>query len=759
MSNNGRVVFFYKLLINVFINYFIVRLVFDTLEINNTVFLSLLVIFATAVSILVVHIFFEKTLVLALLLSILFVFGGYFYYFKNVIYTQFLYRVDDFIKWATRFISGLTFIYEGYLYILIIIIVFLISSITYILVFRTKRTYPLIIIGTILFLYRWFLFLDRAIIYYLFYILFVLQLYSYRVYVEKKKSWLKEINNIRKDIFYRWVIYSTIVIVIIVSTVSLLPKNFSPITWRWLDDKMQERFPQLTEWRNTRKSSGSYGSTLRFNLSFTQYQNSVRRLGGPIEQDNILIMRVTSQEPVYLRGAVNDFYTGSYWKSTSDIFHQQIANTDISFLDANEMEGKNIVYTIEHINLTTSTIFNSYIPQKVSIDDKTYYATNELELFSGKILLKNQKYKVVSVKKDLDYNTITSSTYINRDEHEKYLQLPNILPDRVVKLAEKLTRGYPSDYQKVRALVDYLRNNYEYTLTPPETPYNRDFIDYFLFDLKKGYCTYFASSLAILTRSIGIPSRYVEGFVTPKDKQSGAYNVYSSNAHAWTEVYIEGFGWMTFEATPAYEDITYEDYEEEAEAEIIEEDSFREQNDYTNYGYQMKNKMLEDILLNEEEAPVRSNANTKGDSKIYLLGIIIFILIISSRILYSHIKINKIIKSDYNNCKEKGIMNYYSLIFNLFRLINKGKRKDETSYEYCERIEGKMGNNMKGFTEVTYIFNKSRYGREEVTQQELEKVKAYFLKCEEYVKSKIGVLKFIFLKYIIMNVYNTKAKG
>ncbi len=137
------------------------------------------------------------------------------------------------------------------------------------------------------------------------------------------------------------------------------------------------------------------------------------------------------------------------------------------------------------------------------------------------------------------------------DIYEKYTKLPDSLPDRVKKLADEITAGKRTNYEKVKAIEEYLSANFPYTLSPGGLPKDRDFVDYFLFDEKQGYCTYFASAMAVMVRSIGLPSRYVEGYAMPQEPVSeNTYIVTNENAHAWVEVYFEGFGWMPFEPTP-----------------------------------------------------------------------------------------------------------------------------------------------------------------------------------------------------------------
>ncbi len=135
-------------------------------------------------------------------------------------------------------------------------------------------------------------------------------------------------------------------------------------------------------------------------------------------------------------------------------------------------------------------------------------------------------------------------------------QLPEELPQRVKDLAETITQGCENDYDRVNAITQWLKNSgtYSYTLEPEELPKKADVVDYFLFESKEGYCTYFASAEAILCRSIGIPARYVEGASASYAKKEGIwYPVTEKEAHAWTQVYLDGFGWIDVDATPGYD--------------------------------------------------------------------------------------------------------------------------------------------------------------------------------------------------------------
>ncbi len=133
---------------------------------------------------------------------------------------------------------------------------------------------------------------------------------------------------------------------------------------------------------------------------------------------------------------------------------------------------------------------------------------------------------------------------------QSYLSLPDELPERVRNLTIRLTINQPTPYDQVMAIQDYLRQ-FPYSLQVPGAPDNRDVADYFLFDLQKGYCDYFATSMAVMVRAAGIPARLVTGFSTGSyDYQNNRFVVVEANAHSWVEVYFPSIGWVEFEPTP-----------------------------------------------------------------------------------------------------------------------------------------------------------------------------------------------------------------
>ncbi len=133
---------------------------------------------------------------------------------------------------------------------------------------------------------------------------------------------------------------------------------------------------------------------------------------------------------------------------------------------------------------------------------------------------------------------------------ERYLKLPP-LDARIPKLAEQITAQAPTNYEKALALERYLSTHFGYTLELPRS-LARDPLANFLFERKRGHCEYFSSSMAVMLRSLRIPSRIVTGFRGGEfNELTGQYVVRASDAHSWVEAYFPDSGWISFDPTPA----------------------------------------------------------------------------------------------------------------------------------------------------------------------------------------------------------------
>jgi transglutaminase-like putative cysteine protease len=129
-----------------------------------------------------------------------------------------------------------------------------------------------------------------------------------------------------------------------------------------------------------------------------------------------------------------------------------------------------------------------------------------------------------------------------------YLTLPNGIPDSIRQTAAQIVRGQTSDYEKALALQNWFRDNFRYSLNVP--PGHDDNAMLRFLSARQGYCEQFAGTYAVMARSLGLPTRVAVGFTPGQLEADGQYHVRAINAHAWPEVLLGRYGWVSFEPTP-----------------------------------------------------------------------------------------------------------------------------------------------------------------------------------------------------------------
>ena len=142
------------------------------------------------------------------------------------------------------------------------------------------------------------------------------------------------------------------------------------------------------------------------------------------------------------------------------------------------------------------------------------------------------------------FATVPAQTYRSQDVQKR-------IHDLAVTIVS--AAGATNPYDQATAIQTYLRDtsNYKYTLAPPTAPIGRDKLEYFLFTSKQGYCEFFATAMGDMLRSLGIPTRLVNGFGPGSfDSNTQSYIVRGEDAHTWVESYFPGYGWIPFEPTP-----------------------------------------------------------------------------------------------------------------------------------------------------------------------------------------------------------------
>jgi transglutaminase-like putative cysteine protease len=258
-------------------------------------------------------------------------------------------------------------------------------------------------------------------------------------------------------------------------------------------------------------------------------------LGGPVAHEGVLLFRVEGNVAGgYLRGRTYTDYRGHYWTNAHNLYR------------AGDFSGgrSEINYRVILEGLTTRTLFLPMSTKSTSLDADKVFVNDDGAAY----------YKYDDFEDKLTSYRV-SGRFSAADAPEDmalYLALDEGVTDRTRELAQEIAGGATDPGEVMGRLTDHLRAAYPYTLEVPEVGDRLDFVDTFLFETQRGYCTYYASSLAVMGRSLGIPTRYVEGFLLPTDVTGAGYAVTDDRAHAWVEAYLPERGWTIFEATPAY---------------------------------------------------------------------------------------------------------------------------------------------------------------------------------------------------------------
>lgn len=368
-------------------------------------------------------------------------------------------------------------------------------------------------------------------------------------------------------------------------------------TQEWIEVRSQGYQKELDDrgvfdWINT------YSSGIGFRRTGIGLDDST--LGGPLRQDFTPLFRAYTSEPHYWKVLHRIEYNGNGWESNENelgrpvyspynvryditttsaereqMMREESINTvPVEWLD----EAAYIAYPYGWYDLDIDNREAPYILQR--FDSISYFSleSDEERLTDYTVTydstfpsrFDDDLLRVDDGWRDAYFNLIADNSEDDQfdlaDTEEMMamwfgpeLQLPETLPQRVVDLAHELTDEYENEYDKVRALERYLKEEggFRYSLLEVEnTPDDGDYVDHFLFESKIGYCNNFSTAMTIMLRAIDIPARWSKGF-TPgtqytDDAGETFYQVSNSNAHSWVEVYFPSHGWVPFEPSPSF---------------------------------------------------------------------------------------------------------------------------------------------------------------------------------------------------------------
>jgi transglutaminase-like putative cysteine protease len=282
---------------------------------------------------------------------------------------------------------------------------------------------------------------------------------------------------------------------------------------------------------------------------------------GEIKKENTPVMHVKMEQPedrglaLKWRGATLSEFNGRAWRNRP-VPGKQLQPGDgfqMQLDDSRRVPEKYryISYQVNLNELGSDALFFAGTPQFLRITSPvTRYPFDNYTVRFGEA--RNISYNVYS-RLERPYSEYDPAELVDppsEKDREAYLQLPPRLDARIPELALKVVGAETSTGLRARMIERYLRTHYGYTLElPPTEP--ADPLSFFLFHRRKGHCEYFASAMAVMLRTLGIPTRMVTGF------QSGIYNpisgsqlIRASDAHSWVEAWLPQRGWTTFDPTP-----------------------------------------------------------------------------------------------------------------------------------------------------------------------------------------------------------------
>jgi transglutaminase-like putative cysteine protease len=282
-------------------------------------------------------------------------------------------------------------------------------------------------------------------------------------------------------------------------------------------------------------------------------------MGGPINLPQQPVMNVQTLYARYWRANVYDKYNGTGWVNTSvDLLN--LAANEARLDSRRDFLRAEVTQTVKLLASDLPTLFAQSQPIRFDLPVEVRYTridesdqpfvTYEVTAVRARRLVRaGTVYNVVSVISVADEESLrTDSLDYPHWITSTYLQLPDTLPTRVRELAQSLTISYTNPYDKAVALEKYVRNTIKYNEQVSAPPPDQDGVDYTLFERREGYCNYYASSLAVLARAVGIPARVVSGY-SLGDYDNGTFHIFETNAHSWVEIYFPSYGWIEFEPT------------------------------------------------------------------------------------------------------------------------------------------------------------------------------------------------------------------
>ncbi len=280
-----------------------------------------------------------------------------------------------------------------------------------------------------------------------------------------------------------------------------------------------------------------------------------------------IVMRVRAPKPDFWRGQTFTNFDGRLWSVSPDLGRRRTGPQIQVPATLGDLPRQGIAAETEELVQTfyveadlPNVVFAAARPDVVTFDG-SIYTRPDGALRSDVTLNEGSVYTVVSKRVQVTSASLRSQGDVSdmfeaitdpagRAVIDPYLAIPASTTQRTIDLADELRRPGASTYDTILAYQNWLAINTEYDLDAPVPAEGADAVDDYLFVSQRGFCEQIASSLAIMLRSQGVPTRIATGYVPGvRDKVSGVFEVRASDAHAWVEVWFPDSGWQAFDPT------------------------------------------------------------------------------------------------------------------------------------------------------------------------------------------------------------------
>ncbi len=369
-------------------------------------------------------------------------------------------------------------------------------------------------------------------------------------YSQIEKNWQQRKLDFPEQLWIDWTVAGVVISIVVLFAAYFAPTFTTAEGWQEIRNWVEEmKEPESSSDKDT--GSGGYvhrpSETLDEELLLLQPLD-LTRVGNPLPkmEGTVMWVRTGDATPRPWRMAIYSTYTGSGW------LEAELDEQSDVLLEEVPQQGRKALYQrFTLFRPAGGRLFSAAEPVQTLNEDVRLVSLmqDESQIVTGFL----QHYEVISWVPNVSAEMLqTASGEIPSLVQAEYLQFPETIPQRVRNLAARLVEGQLTVYDRVIKIQNYVRQSMPYDLESTSPAGDQDVVDYFLFEANSGFCTYYASAMAVLLRIEGIPARMVTGYAPGEFVQEqGNFEVTGDLAHAWVEVYFPGYGWIPFEPTPS----------------------------------------------------------------------------------------------------------------------------------------------------------------------------------------------------------------